>query len=36
MEMVISWINSTHYLTLAALAGAIILVIWALDKCTGD
>ena len=36
MEMVISWINSTHYLTLAGLAGALIIVIWAFDKCTED
>jgi hypothetical protein len=36
MEIVINWINSIHYFTLAALAGVIILVLWIYDKSIGD
>jgi hypothetical protein len=34
--MVIDWISSIHYFTLAALAGVIILVLWIYDKSIGD
>jgi hypothetical protein len=36
MGMVIDWINSIHYITMAALAGALILILWIYDKSIGD
>jgi hypothetical protein len=36
MEVIINWISSIHYFTLAALAGALILILWIYDKFIGN